>query len=188
MRRSMVSFHYLTSCYLCTGQYYRNQRKPFRVVGLLMTFLLGPCYCPHFIWTTKVEYHDILWDIGYAKTWEEASEKIGNLYQERPPLEDFLIWRDLRVMVRLLFWCRSCLEGTFILNLLSNVPQYHDMLIQDEVHWYGWVPQFTLRHDEEGLYWLRFTSCIHEFPNHFTLFETDNYTHILTIKCLSSQW
>ena len=46
----------------------------------------------------QVEYHDILWDIGYAKTWEEASEELTNLYQERPPLEDFLAWRDLRVM------------------------------------------------------------------------------------------
>ena len=47
----------------------------------------------------QVEYHDILWDIGYAKTWEEASEaKLTNLFQERPPLDDFLAWRDLLVM------------------------------------------------------------------------------------------
>lgn len=44
-----------------------------------------------------VEYHDILWDIGYAQTFEQAFENIPNLYQERPPLEDFLKWRDLRV-------------------------------------------------------------------------------------------
>ena len=45
-----------------------------------------------------VEYHDILWDIGYAKTWDEASENLDKLYSERPPLEDFLEWRDLRVI------------------------------------------------------------------------------------------
>jgi len=45
-----------------------------------------------------VEYHDILWDIGYAKSWEEATLFLNRLYQERPPLEDFLEWRDLRVM------------------------------------------------------------------------------------------
>lgn len=45
-----------------------------------------------------VEYHDILWDIGYAKTWEIANQFLGQLYSERPPLEDFLAWRDLRVM------------------------------------------------------------------------------------------
>lgn len=52
-----------------------------------------------------VEYHDILWDIGYAQTFEEAYERIENLYKEEeagvehedPPVEDFLVWRDLRV-------------------------------------------------------------------------------------------
>ncbi len=34
----------------------------------------------------------------YAKTWAEAFEKIPNLYSARPPLDDFLAWRDLRVM------------------------------------------------------------------------------------------
>ncbi len=43
--------------------------------------------------------------IGYAQTFEEAYERVENLYQdladgefeENPPVEDFLIWRDLRV-------------------------------------------------------------------------------------------
>jgi hypothetical protein len=47
---------------------------------------------------SMVEYHDILWDIGYAKTWEEASLFLDNLYSDRPPLSDFLAWRDERVM------------------------------------------------------------------------------------------
>jgi hypothetical protein len=47
---------------------------------------------------SMVEYHDILWDIGYAKTWEEATLNLHKLYGERPPLEDFLEWRDLRVI------------------------------------------------------------------------------------------
>jgi len=46
---------------------------------------------------SMVEYHDILWDIGYAKTWDEATLNLDNLYSERPPMEDFLEWRDLRV-------------------------------------------------------------------------------------------
>ena len=45
-----------------------------------------------------VEYHDILWDIGYAKTFDEATLKIGNLYAARPPIADFWEWRDERVM------------------------------------------------------------------------------------------
>ncbi len=47
---------------------------------------------------SMVEYHDILWDIGYAKTFHEAYALLDNLYAERPPLEDFEAWRDERVM------------------------------------------------------------------------------------------
>eukprot|EP00553_Chaetoceros_curvisetus_P014523 CAMPEP_0204643934 /NCGR_PEP_ID=MMETSP0718-20130828/1087_1 /ASSEMBLY_ACC=CAM_ASM_000674 /TAXON_ID=230516 /ORGANISM="Chaetoceros curvisetus" /LENGTH=333 /DNA_ID=CAMNT_0051665317 /DNA_START=1 /DNA_END=1005 /DNA_ORIENTATION=+ len=47
---------------------------------------------------SMVEYHDILWDIGYAKTWADAFELIPNLYSARPPIEDFWEWRDLRVI------------------------------------------------------------------------------------------
>ena len=43
--------------------------------------------------------------IGYAQTFEEAYERIENIYKEEaagvvhenPPVEDFLVWRDLRV-------------------------------------------------------------------------------------------
>ena len=45
-----------------------------------------------------VEYSDILWDIQHAKTWEEANLHLQDLYRERPPLEDFIHWRDIRVM------------------------------------------------------------------------------------------
>jgi len=46
-----------------------------------------------------------LQDIGYAQTFEEAYERIDNLYKEEeagvphenPPVEDFLVWRDLRI-------------------------------------------------------------------------------------------
>ncbi len=43
-------------------------------------------------------------NIGYAQTFEEAYERTENLYRveergedENPPVEDFLVWRDLRV-------------------------------------------------------------------------------------------
>jgi len=50
---------------------------------------------------TMVEYHDILWDIGYAKTFEDAFARISNLYAERPPLSDFLAWRDRKVLLEI---------------------------------------------------------------------------------------
>ena len=34
----------------------------------------------------------------YAKTWEKAPVKIDQLYAKRPPLEDFLDWRDDHVL------------------------------------------------------------------------------------------
>lgn len=33
-----------------------------------------------------------------AKTWEEASLNLMNLYSNRAPIEDFFVWRDERVM------------------------------------------------------------------------------------------
>ena len=45
-----------------------------------------------------VEYHDILWDLGYAKSFDEAYLDLDKLFSERPPLEDFLKWRDLNLM------------------------------------------------------------------------------------------
>ena len=47
---------------------------------------------------TLVEYHDILWDIDYAETFDVAFANSAKLYRERPPLSDFLSWRDERVI------------------------------------------------------------------------------------------
>ena len=44
------------------------------------------------------EYHDILADIDYAKTWEEATEKIPNLYNGYIDMDNYAGWRDERVM------------------------------------------------------------------------------------------
>jgi len=35
--------------------------------------------------------------IGYAQTFDEAYARLDNLYQERPPLADFIKWRNLRI-------------------------------------------------------------------------------------------
>ena len=44
------------------------------------------------------EYHDILSDIDYAKTWQEATDKIPMLYHGSVVNEDLAAWRDERVM------------------------------------------------------------------------------------------
>ena len=50
------------------------------------------------------EYHDILYDLGYAQTGEEATMNLENLYGTRPPLEAFYEWRDLRVIDEILWY------------------------------------------------------------------------------------
>ena len=51
-------------------------------------------------WVTHSRYLVFLPDLHhrYAKTWADAFELIPNLYSERPPIEDFWEWRDLRVI------------------------------------------------------------------------------------------
>jgi len=44
------------------------------------------------------EYHDILADIDYAKTWEEATEKIPKLYKGEIYEVLYNAWRDERTM------------------------------------------------------------------------------------------
>mmetsp|Transcript_4218 Transcript_4218/g.6434 ORF Transcript_4218/g.6434 Transcript_4218/m.6434 type:complete len:324 (+) Transcript_4218:348-1319(+) len=78
-----------------------------------------------------VEYHDILWDIGYAKTWEAANKHLDNLYAERPPLLDFLKWRDERVMDEIQWY------GWFIDYYMENGLK-RDIFthrITNDLHW-----------------------------------------------------
>jgi len=44
------------------------------------------------------EYHDILSDIDYAKTWSEATDKIPNLFKGEVFDDNYVRWRDERTM------------------------------------------------------------------------------------------
>jgi len=48
--------------------------------------------------TTIDEYHDILSDINYAKTWQEATEFMENLYKGDLEDDAYVRWRDERTM------------------------------------------------------------------------------------------
>ena len=48
--------------------------------------------------TAMIEYHDILWDISYTKTWVDASLQLSHLYSEKLPIEEYLEWRDSRLI------------------------------------------------------------------------------------------
>ncbi len=90
--------------------------------------------------------------LGYAQTFEEAYERIENLYKEEeagvvhenPPVEDFLVWRDLRVFdgkssLSLVLYCliyhpqhfeeipffiKRCASERLILNLSCSITFY----------------------------------------------------------------
>eukprot|EP00986_Skeletonema_menzelii_P013972 scaffold8686_cov122-Skeletonema_menzelii.AAC.2 len=89
---------------------------------------------------SMVEYHDILWDIGYAKTWEDASLFLDNLYSERPPLTDFLAWRDERVMdeVHWYGWFIDYyMEGGLLRDIFTHkttTKEHWDMLMMPTVY------------------------------------------------------
>jgi len=85
---------------------------------------------------SMVEYHDILWDLRYAKTFEEASLNIDNLYAERPPPEDFFIWRDERVLEEI-YWYGWFIDYYMEDGLMRDMftskittPEHWNMLMQ----------------------------------------------------------
>lgn len=89
---------------------------------------------------SMVEYHDILWDIGYAKTWEDASLFLNNLYSARPPLSDFLAWRDERVLDEV-HWYGWFIDYYMENGLLRDIfthktttKQHWDMLMMPTVY------------------------------------------------------
>ena len=87
---------------------------------------------------SMVEYHDILWDIGYAKTWEVASEHLQDLYRARPPKEDFVEWRDLRVLDEIHWYgwfIDYWMEGGLLRDMFSKritTKKHWDMLMRPE--------------------------------------------------------
>jgi len=84
---------------------------------------------------TIVEYHDILWDIGYAETYDVAMEHAQNLYRESPPLNDFLHWRDEYVIDEIQWYgwfIDYWMEGGLMRDIFSHritTPRHWNMLM-----------------------------------------------------------
>lgn len=91
---------------------------------------------PH-IRRAMVEYHDILWDLGYATTWEEAFSKSDNLY-ERPPSDDeYYEWRDIRVLDEarwygwfIDYWMEGGLRRDVFSHRLTTKEHWDDILLK----------------------------------------------------------
>ena len=86
--------------------------------------------------STLVEYHDILWDIGYAKTYSESISLKDRLYTDRPPLGDFLDWRDMRVLDEIHWYgwyIDYWMEGGLMRDIFSHkltTPEHWNMLLK----------------------------------------------------------
>jgi hypothetical protein len=80
------------------------------------------------------------WDIGYAKTWEDATLFLDNLYSERPPIEDFLAWRDLRVWDEIHWYgwfIDYYMEGGLMRDIFTHkitTPQHWNMLMMPTIY------------------------------------------------------
>ena len=80
--------------------------------------------------------------IGYAQTFEEAYERGDKLYQEEtmgvdhvnPPVEDFLIWRDLRVFDGKLDSSSRFPSSILIFSMISNVLESAIPLFEKNQH------------------------------------------------------
>lgn len=76
----------------------------------------------------------------YAKTWADAFELIPNLYSARPPLEDFLAWRDLRVMDEIHWYgwfIDYWMEGGLLRDIFTHkitTPYHWNLLMQPTVY------------------------------------------------------
>jgi len=98
---------------------------------------------------SMVEYHDILYDIGYAKTWDVANLYLEELYSSRAPIGDFFIWRDDRVMDEVHWYGWEIdywMEGGLLRDMFSHgiTTEEHFKMIMDPVN--------NHRHDLEEHY------------------------------------
>lgn len=85
---------------------------------------------------SMVEYHDILWDLGYATTWEDASLLSNNLFGAAPPLDDYYEWRDSRVQDEVHwygwfidYWMEGGLQRDIFTHRLTTPEHWNDLLV-----------------------------------------------------------
>ena len=89
------------------------------------------------------EYHDILVDINYAKTWEAATSMIANLYQGEVNEDKYTEWRDARVMDEIGwygwlidYWMEDGLMRDYFDHKVTT-PEHWALLLEPEKYTYG---------------------------------------------------
>jgi len=86
---------------------------------------------------SMVEYHDILWDLGYATTWEDATLLSDNLYEDLPTTDDYHEWRDSRVLDEarwygwfIDYWMEGGLMRDIFTHKLTTEEHWDDLLLK----------------------------------------------------------
>ena len=89
------------------------------------------------------EYHDILADIHYAKTWEEATEKIPDLFQGIIEADKYAMWRNERTMDEIGwygwlidYWMEDGLMRDYFDHKVTT-PEHFALLREPETYTYG---------------------------------------------------
>lgn len=105
---------------------------------------------------SMVEYHDILWDIGYATTWEDASLMKDNLFGNQPQVDEYYEWRDARVMDEVHwygwfidYWMEGGLRRDIFTHKLTSKEHWDDILAKpfytrQELAYENYVPNGTI--------------------------------------------
>lgn len=84
-----------------------------------------------------IEYHDILWDLGYPKEWGDPTLREGRLYGEHPPVEAMYEWRDARVIDEIQwygwfidYWMEAGLLRDIFTHKLVTLDHWNDLLMR----------------------------------------------------------
>ena len=83
-----------------------------------------------------VSYHNILSEINYAHTWQEAYEHKDEVYTRRPSLEQWIIWRDERCLEEIYwygwfidYWMEGGLLRDIYSHNLTTVSHFETQII-----------------------------------------------------------
>ena len=127
--------------------------------------------------SSMVEFHDIMWDFDYTKSFEEALNKEEMLYEKEPSLGDFHLWRDVRLMREIHwyswfidYWMEVRILNCFLLFIIHSLNivlnSFNSMiqagLMRDLISHRGTTPD----------HWIKFMT-----PGNYTTYELSFEAH-----------
>ena len=90
---------------------------------------------------TLVEFHAIMWDLGFANTYAAALLNEDNLFSTVPPKESFLMWRDEKVTTNIHYFGTSLNACWFMLTIIATEISH----VRFQVGFWitGWKEEFS---------------------------------------------